>query len=149
MNKIFLLTFRQSYQIISLNQFQKVSDIVAGNKVITKPLKFKNLFGMLLIQRNKLKCSEGWKNTSMQLQQRSSRDLLRIPRCQGWAEHWSRMSGCRLRLSTQQADRLWAPRGKAQRLLPDLTRRATEVLLPMQNQGSTAAIPSALPVSPD
>lgn len=38
---------------------------------------------MLLIQRNKLKCSEGWKDTNQQLHRRSSQDLLRTPRCQG------------------------------------------------------------------
>lgn len=101
---------------------------------------------MLLIQRNKLKWPEGWKDINQQLQKRSSQDLLRIPRCQGWAEHWLRMSGWRLKLSTQQSGRLW---GKPQRLLPGLTKRATKALLPKQNQGSAAAIPSVHPVSPD
>lgn len=104
---------------------------------------------MLSIQRNKLKWSEGWKDINQQLQKRSSQDLLRIPRCQGWAQHWLRMSDWRLKLSMQQPGRLWDPQGKPQRLLPGLTRRATEVLLPKHNQRSAAAIPSVHPVSPD
>lgn len=144
----FLLTLDKVTQLSALT-ILKSQWYCSRQKIIRKPLKFKNMFHMLLIQRNKLKCSEGWKDTNQQLHKRSSQDLLRIPRCQGWAEHWPRMSGWRLRHSMQKPDRPWDPQSKPQSLLPGLRSRATEVLLPMQNQESAAATPSVLPVSPD
>lgn len=115
----FLLTLDKVTQLSALT-ILKSQWYCSRQKIIRKPLKFKNMFHMLLIQRNKLKCSEGWKDTNQQLHKRSSQDLLRIPRCQGWAEHWPRMSGWRLRHSMQKPDRPWDPQSKPQSLLPGL-----------------------------
>lgn len=65
-----------------------------------------------------------------------SRTLAKAVRLETEAQH----------AATRQALR---PTGQTTEIAARSYKEATEVLLPMQNQGSTAAKPSVLPASPD
>lgn len=69
----------------------------------------KCVFFILLMQRNKLKCSEGWKGITRVQQKRSSqqsdiRPPWGPPGCHRWAEQWGGVSGWRLGHSMQQSN---------------------------------------------